>query len=119
MINIKRIKTEVDIVVGGLYFETMQNGKSDNCVINFIRSRIAEKPIDYPDGGDEYLKGTRWVKTHLVFDDEVYEGDIQSLRDMGVTDKPHNDHKLYRIMKGTSIKELEKLTYRQLKSLTE
>jgi hypothetical protein len=119
MIKLKRIRKESDIVVGGLYLETLQNRRSENNLINFLRWRITGKPMDYP-GKCESSKNTRWVKANLVcFDDYVCESDITSLSDMGVTDNPYNDHKLYRIMKGTSMEELESMTYAQVEELAE
>jgi hypothetical protein len=119
MLKIRRIKKEEDFVPG-IYFETLQNESHIDADVNPMFYMITDPNVfDYPKECN-VLKGTRWINVNVLWlhDNifEIQENDITSLRDMGITDTPHNNHKLYCILKG-NIYKIKELTYRQIEEM--
>lgn len=117
----KRITKEEEIEIGKIYLVTLQESSPLNTKLQNISLRyfVTGPPQDYPTNDLEHiLFGTRWISTKYLWgDNTMMEEDITSLRDLGVGDKLHNNHKLYQIseeewqlVKEMSLEEFEKLT---------
>lgn len=104
-----------------LYFETQQNSRPNNILVKdcslvwkMYGSPIKDKDI-YPSA-----PGYLWVMASLIWGDKIEskKPEFHSIADMGVTDEPHNNHKLYCIEEG-SYERVKVLSLEQLEKLTE
>ena len=104
--NIIKIKREEQIEQGKTYLEILQDSLQDTDIVKYcsVRYLITGKPVAYEDmmpGEDaemlsKSLYGSRWIKAVYVCDDgSIFKGSYHSLSDMGITDRPYNNHKLY------------------------
>ena len=113
-LRIKRIRRKEEIQVGETYFETFQNTLEDNRLVDPIQFRVVGAPELYS-GHCKELRGTWWIKTLYSYNGSKNPY-LDSLGDMGVTDRPHNNHKLYQLLNG-KMGEVRKLTYGTLKQM--
>lgn len=100
---IKRILKEEDLKVGKIYLCIAQNDQPNTTRIRDCSYKFIVRSAPHTYCGDcGALKGTRWVSVKHIYDwckgESIYN--IDSLRDMGITDKPHNNHKVYYLSCG-------------------
>jgi hypothetical protein len=120
--TIIEIKKEEQIEQDKIYLEIFQNNSPDTdtvkkCSIQFL---MLGKPVVFEDvfhRPDSTLLGSRWIKCSYVWGDgSISKADYHSLADMGVTNCPHNNHKLYYIA-PENMEEVTKLTIAEFKNL--
>jgi len=120
--KIVEIKKEEQIEVGLTYLEILQNSAPDSDTVEKCSRRFLMKgyPVAYEDvhhHPDKVLHGSRWIKSCYIWDDGGRSTtNYHSLSDMGVTNIPYNNHKLYYVA-PEDMDAVRKLTIAEFKKL--
>jgi len=118
--KIVEIKKEEQIEVGLTYLEILQNSAPDSYTVESCSTCYLMKghPVAYEDiePNADCLRGSRWILASYVLKEWCSVARHVSLSDMGVTNRPYNDHKLYYIA-PEDMDAVRKLTIAEFKKL--